>query len=139
MAQSLCFLAKLKPQEGRSAVLLFGFVHYAALFDTGFLAGKATEIVKLGTTYFTVFVYRDGIDERRFDREDTLNADVVGHFADGETFFVAFTAYADHNAAVLLDTFLVTFLDAVGYGDGVAGAEFGVLFAGGKSFFGYFD
>ena len=123
------FSCEAQAAGGRLAFLLFGFVHYAALFDTGFLAGKATEIVKLGTTYFTVFVYRDGIDERRFDREDTLNADVVGHFADGETFFGAFAVDADHNAAVLLDTFLVTFLDAVGYGDGVAGAEFGVPYS----------
>ena len=39
------------------------FLHYATLFDTGFLAGEVAEIVKLGTTYFAVFVNGNRIDE----------------------------------------------------------------------------
>ena len=35
------------------------FLGHAALFDTSFLAGKATKIVKFSATHFTVFVNGD--------------------------------------------------------------------------------
>lgn len=47
-------------QGGLRLVLL----HYAALLDTGFLAGEGAEVVKFRTAYLTVFVHHDGIDER---------------------------------------------------------------------------
>ena len=34
-------------------------LNYATLFDTGLLAGETTEVVKLGATYFAVFVNDD--------------------------------------------------------------------------------
>lgn len=113
--------------------------HYAALFDTGFLAGEIAQVVKFGTTNLTVLVHGDGVDKGRFEGEDTLNADVVGHLADGETLLDAFTRNAYHYAAVLLNTLLVAFLDAVSHCDGVAGEELFVLLAGGKGLFGNLD
>lgn len=112
---------------------------YATLFDASFLAGEAAEVVEFGAAHFTVFVYDDRIDEGGFYREDTLNADVVAHFAHGEALFVTVAGDADYDAAVLLDTLFVAFFDTVSHGDGVAGTKLGMLLAGGKCLFGYFD
>lgn len=112
---------------------------YATLFDASFLAGEAAEVVEFGAAHFTVFVYDDRIDEGGFYREDTLNADVVAHFAHGEALFSAFSRDADHNTAIQLDTLFVTFFDTICHGDSVAGAEFGMLLAGSEGFFGNFN
>ncbi len=109
---------------------------YATLFDASFLAGEAAEVVEFGAAHFTVFVYDDRIDEGGFYREDTLNSDVVAHFAHGEALFSAFSRDADHNTAIQLDTLFVTFFDSVSDCDCVARAELRMLFAGSKSFFG---
>lgn len=134
---------KQSGQNDRTVFCLCGeglFLHsYATLFDAGFLAGEGTQIVKFGTADFAVLVDCDRIDEGRFDGEDTFHADVVAHFANGETLLGAFSRNADYNTAVLLDTLLVTFFDTVGYCDGVAGGEVGVLLAGSESFFGNFN
>lgn len=114
-------------------------LRYATFLDAGFLAGEAAEVVEFRTTHFTVLVDGDAVDERRFDGENTFHADVVAHLAHGEALFGAFAGDADNDATILLDTFLVTFFDAVGNGDCVAGAEIGVLFVGCKCLFGYLD
>ena len=114
-------------------------LHYAALLDTSFLAGKIAKIVELGATHLAILVDCDRVDKRRLDGEDTLYTDVIADLANGETFLVALARDADNNTTVLLDTFLVTLLDTVSHGDGVAGTEIGVLLAGGKCLFGYFD
>lgn len=102
---------------------------HATLFDAGFFAGEATQIVDFCATDFTVFVDYDRVDERRLNGEDTFNTDIVAHLANGETLFVAFSRDADYDAAILLDTLLVAFLDAVSHGDCIAGTEFGELLA----------
>lgn len=111
----------------------------ATLFDTSLFAGETTQVVQFGAANFAILVDYDGVDERRLDGEDTLNADVVGHFAYGEALFGAFARNFDNHTAVLLDTFLITFFDAVGHGDGIAGTEIGMLLATGKSLFGNLD
>ena len=116
--------------------LIFLCESHTLFSDAGLLAGEGAEVVELGATYLTVLVDGDGVDKRGFDGEDTLNTDVVGHLADGETLFGAFAGDADYNTAVLLDTLFVTLFDTIGDGDGVAGAEIGMLLAGGKSLFG---
>ena len=116
--------------------MLLCFLDYAAFLDAGFLAGELAQVVKFRTAYFAVFVHCDRIDERRFEGEDTLHTDIVAHLADGEALLFAFACDFDHYAAVLLDTFLVAFLDTVCHGDGVAGSEILVLLAGGKRFLG---
>ena len=108
----------------------------ATLFDTSLFAGETTQVVQFGAANFAILVDYDGVDERRLEGEDTLNADVVGHFAYGEALFGAFARNLDYNPAILLNTFFVTLFDAIGYGDGVAGAKIGMLLAGGKSLFG---
>lgn len=121
------------------SALCLSLLHYTTLFDASLLAGEATEVVKLRTAHFAVFVDGDGLDERRFHREDAFYADSVGNLADCEALFVLMAVDADHHATVLLDTLFVTFFDAVGNGDCVAGAEIGVLFVGCKCLFGYLD
>ena len=96
-------------------------------------------MVKFCATHLAVFVNDNRVDKRRLQGEDTLNADIVAHLANGETFLSAFAGDFDHNAAILLDTLFVTLFDAVSDCDGVAGAELGMLFAGGKCLFGYLD
>ena len=115
------------------------FLDNATFFDAGLLTCELAQVVKLGTTYLTVLVDGNGVDERRLDGEDTLNTDVFAHFANGETLLRAFAGDADNHTAVLLDTLLVTFFDAVSHSDGVAGAKFGMLLAGSESFFGNFN
>lgn len=126
----------LRCRRSRNAKIL---LLHAAFFDAGLLAREGAEVVELGATHLTVLVDGDGIDEGRFDGEDTFYTDIVAHLADGEALLVAFAADADYNAAVLLDTLFVAFFDSVSYGDSVAGAEFGVLFARGKCLFGNFN
>lgn len=119
--------------------LSLSFLH-AALFDTGFLAGKATEIVQFGAAHLAKLVDGNRLDERRFHGEYTLNADTVGDFADSETLFVFVSVDADDYAAELLDTLFVTLFDAVSHCDGIAGAESGqILFRSGECLLHYFD
>ena len=115
-------------------------LHYAAFLDASLLTGEVTQVIKLGATNLAVLVDSDRVDKRRLDGEDTLHADIVAHLANGETLLVTLTGDADYNSTELLDTFLVTFFDAVSNGDGVAraeGLEFFLL--SGKCLFGYFD
>ena len=80
------------------------FLDNATFFDAGLLTCEFAQVVKLGTTYLTVLVDSNGVDERRLDGEDTLNTDVFAHFANGETLLRAFAGDADNHTAVLLDT-----------------------------------
>lgn len=105
---------------------------YATLLDASLLAGEATKVVELSAAHFAVLVDCDRVDERRLDGEDALNTDVVGNLAHSEAFLFAFSGDADNDAAVLLDTLFVAFLDAVSDSDCVARLEIGVLLAGGK-------
>lgn len=50
-------------RTGGYSIFLCFFLRYATLFDACFLAGEAAEIVKLGTTYLTIFVDGDRVDE----------------------------------------------------------------------------
>ena len=79
-----------------------------------------------------MLVDHDAVDKWRFNREDTFHTDVVRHFANGETLLVAFAINFDDYTTILLDTFLVTFFNAVCHCDSVAGEEFGKFLFGSK-------
>lgn len=139
---------KNKQSDGKSIVLLLFrvvgkkwllFLNHATFLDTCFLTGEITQVVKLGATHFTVLVDGDRVDKRRFQRENTLNANIVAHLAHCEALLFTVAGDADYYAAILLDTFLVTFFDAVSNGYGVARSEFGMCFAGSISFLDNFD
>ncbi len=111
---------------------LFGLLD-KTLFDAGFLAGEVAEIIKLRTTHLAILVDSDRLNERRFDRENPLHADSVGHLTDSEAFLVFAAVDTDNNAAILLDTLFVALLDTIGHCNGVAGATFiKLLFGSGK-------
>lgn len=105
------------------------------LLDTGLLTRKSAEVVQLGTTHLTNLVDFDAFDVRRLDGEDTLYTNGARHLAYGETLLVLMTGNLDNNAAIQLDTLLVTFDDFVCYSDGVTSLELGELLASSKSFF----
>lgn len=66
-------------------------LHYAALLDTSFLTSELAEVVESGTANLTVLIDGDRVDERGLNGEDTLNTDIVAHFANSEALLVAFT------------------------------------------------
>ena len=96
---------------------------HTALFDASFLTCEFAQIVDSCTAHTTKLVNNDVVDEWRIHREDTLNADVVANLAHSETFLVAFAVDFNHNAAVLLNTLLVTLFDAVSNCDCVTWLE----------------
>mgnify|MGYP006922194657 CR=1 FL=1 len=98
------------------------------LFDAGCFSAQLTEIVELGSPDLSFAVNRNTIDEGRVDGEDTLNADVIRHFANREPLVIALTRNADNYSAVLLDTLLVTFHNTVSNRYGVAALELGPFF-----------
>ena len=104
----------------------------AALFDAGLLTREFAQIVQFGATHLTVLVNHDVVDERRLNGENTLHTDVVANLANGETLLLALAHDLDDHAAILLNTLLVTLLDAISHRDGVAREELGMLLASGK-------
>ena len=64
---------------------------HSSFFDSCFFTGKSTQIIQLGATYFTKFVYSDAFDKRRFDRENTFYTYVFRHLTNSEAFLVAVT------------------------------------------------
>ena len=65
-----------------------------------------------------MLVDNDAVDERRLERENTLNTDIVTDLANGETLRLTLAVDFNHHTTVLLDTLLVTLLDAGGSGSG---------------------
>lgn len=116
-------------------LLLFGSSVLAFFGNTGSFTGKFTKVVEFCATHFTYFVNFDFVDERRVHREDTFNAYVVGHFANGETFCIAVAANFDNYTAETLDTLLVTLFNAVVNCNGVAAFERRVICLYCKSLF----
>ncbi len=100
-----------------------GRVLDSLLFDSCFLTSKRTQVIQFRTTYFTELVNRDALDERRLDREDTLNTHVLRHLTNREALLVAVARDADYDTAILLDTLFVTLFDTIRNGDRVTTLE----------------
>jgi len=64
--------------------LTFGDGDVLALADTSSLAPQLAQVVQLGPADMATGDYLDLLDNRGVDREDPLNADVVGNLADRE-------------------------------------------------------
>ena len=107
----------------------------ATLFDASLLASETTQVVQLGTTHLTMLVDGDAVDERRLERENTLYTDVVTDLANGETLLLTLADDLNHHTTVLLDTLLVTLLDAVCYRDCVTREKLRVLLVCSKCLF----
>ena len=106
-------------------MLLFGLLaDELLLLDPGLLAGEVPEVEDAGPADLTDLVDLDRLDGGELVREDSLDSDTAGNLADGESPGErGGTANLDDYALELLKSFLVTFLDPVGNGDGVTGLE----------------
>ena len=106
-------------------MLLFGLLaDELLLLDPGLLAGEVPEVEDAGPADLTDLVDLDRLDGGELVREDSLDSDTAGNLADGESPGErGGTANLDNHTSELLKSFLVTFLDPVGHGDGVAGLE----------------
>ena len=108
----------------RQATSLF-LCHVNLLADTGFLTGEITEVEDAAAADLAELVNLDTVNERRLEGENSFNADTTGNLADREGLGERIgTFHLNNYSAELLESFLITFLDSVGNGDGVTGLEF---------------
>ena len=84
-----------------------------AIGGTSMRTGEVTQVVQFGATNLAVFVHRDLLNERAVHGENTLNADITRHLANGEALLVLATVDGDDITTELLDTLLVTFLNTI--------------------------
>ena len=119
----------------RQAELSLLLLNDAALLDASLLTGETTQVIQLGATNLTMLVDGNVVDKRRLERENTLNADVVTDLANGEALLVTLASDLDNHTTVLLDTLLVTLLDAVCYRDCVTREKLRVLLVCSKCLF----
>ena len=112
----------------------------AALLDAGFLTRTLAEVIQFRTTYFTVLVHCDALNEGAVHREDTLYTNVAAHLANREALLVAATVDADHITAELLYTLFVTLFNTITDGYLITRLEGRELFLlAGKCLLGYFN
>ena len=112
----------------------------AALLDAGFLTRTLTQVIEFGTTYLTVLVDSNALNEGAVHGEDTLNTYVTAHLADGEAFLVTGTMDANHITTELLYTLFVTLFDTITNGYLVSCLKCRQLFfLTGESLLGYFN
>ena len=108
--------------------------------DAGFLTRTLAQVVQFGTTYFTVLVDCNALDEGAVHREDTLYTNVTTHLTNREALLVAATMDANDITADLLYTLFVTFFDTITNGYLVACLECGQFFLlTGKGLLGYLN
>src|SRR3954471_2303091 len=77
----------------------------ALLGELDRLAHAVAQVEQLGTTRLTTTLHGHLADERRVQREDTLNAFVVHDAPDGEHLVDALALLHEHHAAENLDAF----------------------------------
>ena len=111
----------------------------AALLDAGFLTRTLAEVVQFSTTYFTVLVNCNALDEGAVHREDTLYTDVAAHLTNREALLLSASVDADYITAELLNTLFITLFDTVTYRNLISCLECRELFfLTGKCLLGYF-
>ena len=103
--------------EGKQAVFPACFQQLFDLFDSSGFAGQIAQVIQLSAANAAILVDNNVVNERRFHWEDTLNTNVVADLANGETLLAAAAVDLDYNATILLNTLLVTLLNAVSYCD----------------------
>lgn len=87
----------------------------AELFDTCFLTGKVTQVVKLGAAYTSTTDDFDLVDTVTVDREDTLDTDTVRtDLAHVDRRTSAVTALGNTDTLIVLYTGLLTLFDRDG-------------------------
>ena len=112
--------------RSRSPFGLF-FSSVDSFLDAGLLAGQIAEVEDTCTTYFTVLVHLDAVDEGGLEREDSFDTDTTGNLADREGLGERIhTLHLNDDTSEFLEAFLVSLFDSVGNGDGITGLEFRV-------------
>ena len=126
----MLYSIELRSQDsGLARYSLFGVNLYTLLLlaDACLLTGKVAKIEDACTAYLADFVEFDVHNRRRLIREDSLDTDAAGNLADCEGLGEGSgTADLDDHTFELLETILVTFLDAIGNGDSITGLELGI-------------
>lgn len=110
------------PSEETSAEIqseLGGDFRSLLLHRRGCLALAVTEIVQLGTTHRTAFFHFDLGDTGRMDGKYPLHTLTEADATDSEVSIDAGTLATDHDACILLNSFLVTLDDARVDADGI--------------------
>jgi len=98
------------------------------LLDLGLLTTQTSEVVDARLADRTQLVDFDVLNHRRSDGEASLNTDVVGNLADGECASLTLATTLNDNTLESLQTFLLTFNDLVGHGDGITCSELRKIF-----------
>ena len=98
------------------------FVRIDTLADLRGFAAAVTQVVQFRSTDDAVTEHLDAADARAVVRERTLNADAVGHTADGKALADPAALDLDHDAFKVLKTLTVSFDDLHEYTDGIAEA-----------------
>ncbi len=80
-------------------------------FDTCRFTLTTFHVVKLRSSYFTLFHNLDLIDRRRDNWEDTLNTYSIGYFSNSEGLTVASAPALNYSTLKLLNALFVSFLD----------------------------
>ena len=88
-------------------------------FDTGCFAAKVAQVIKLCTPHFAASNHVDVIDDRGMQREYSLDAHAKTYLADGYGFTCSAVLSRYHDALKDLQAFLVAFLNADMYFDGI--------------------
>ena len=94
-----------------------------ALGDAGRLAAAVAQVIELGPAHGAAAHDLDGIDHRRIEREDALDALAVGDLADREALLEAAAGAGDADALVGLHAGALAFLDLDVDDHGVARLE----------------
>ncbi len=133
---------RIEKEKSLCRLFLFSFCSgllNSTLRNTSLLTREVTKVVDLRTTNLTVLVHNDALNKGAIHREDTLNAYVTRHFANGKTLLILAAVDSDYIATELLDTLFVTLFNTISHSDLVTGLECRkFLFLTGKCLFGNF-
>ena len=107
-----------------AALLFFVFTDESFLLNAGLLTGEVAEVEDAGSADLTDLVDFDAVNEGGSEGENPLNTDSAGNLADRKgPGILILSLNLDNDASELLKTFLIAFLDFIGYGDGITGLE----------------
>ena len=121
-------LHKKSPDFGAFLWLNLKLCLVAGFLDFCLFSTKTSEGVNACSANNTFFIKIDAVDHRRGKREASFNANAIGYFSNGESGTFSTAAALDDNALEFLQTFLVTFDNFVGYGDGITCFKSGKVF-----------
>jgi hypothetical protein len=110
------------------ALLVFAFLlHALGFLDLGSLALQGTQVVQLGAANLTAANHFNVIYAGRMNRERALNADAIGHAANGERFADTAITLSHHGAFKRLKTLAATFHNLHENANGVTDAKLGQI------------